>query len=67
MNDPQRRAQSLVAACCLGFLLLNYPLLALADHTRTVLGMPLLYGYLFGVWGLLIAFVAWLSSHDGRS
>jgi hypothetical protein len=48
----------LAAAGVLGFLLLNYPLLALVDLPRRVLGVPLLWLYLYLVWGGLIAVLA---------
>jgi hypothetical protein len=53
-----RRGQQLIGVFLLGFLLFNYPLLALFNVSATVLGVPLLYAYLFAAWGLLIALVA---------
>lgn len=37
-----------------GFLLLNYPLLSLLDLDGRVLGVPVLWAYLYLVWILLI-------------
>lgn len=51
-------AQRLVAAGALGFLLFGYPLMALFDQDGTVLGVPLLWAYLFGAWALFIGGVA---------
>lgn len=48
------QSQRLVALFALGCLLLTYPLLAVFNRGGTFLGMPLLYVYLFGAWGLLI-------------
>ena len=48
----------LAAVGVLGFLLLNYPLLALVDIPRRVFGIPLLWIYLYLVWGALIAVLA---------
>jgi hypothetical protein len=59
------RTPRLVAAAMLGFLLFNYPLLALFDTEAIVLGVPLLWAYLFGVWALLIALVAAIAG-DGE-
>lgn len=42
----------------LGVLLFNYPLLALFDRAATVLGIPVLYAYIFLAWALLIALLA---------
>jgi hypothetical protein len=48
----------LAAAGVLSFLLLNYPLLSLVDLPVRVLGIPLLWIYLYLVWGALIAILA---------
>jgi hypothetical protein len=48
----------LAAVGVLGFLLLNYPLLSLVDLPRLVFGIPLLWIYLYLVWGALIAVLA---------
>ena len=48
----------LVAAFLLGCLLFTYPLLSLFDRSETLLGVPLLYLYLFVAWALLIAIMA---------
>jgi len=39
----------------------TYPLLSLADRPIRVLGVPLVWAYLFVVWALLIVAVAVLS------
>lgn len=51
-------SQRLVALFVLGALLLTYPLMALFNHATMVAGIPILYAYLFGAWGLLIALLA---------
>ena len=53
--DPSQR---LVALFGLGVLLLTYPLVALFNVATLVAGLPLLYAYLFGAWGALIALLA---------
>jgi len=58
MTKTSRRAPRLVALFLLGCLLFNYPLLALFNVRASVLGIPLLYAYLFAAWALLIALVA---------
>jgi len=45
----------LIALFLLGTALFNYPLLSLFNLPATVLGVPLLYVYMFGAWGVLIA------------
>lgn len=54
MIDRMRQSQRLVALFLLGCLLFSFPLLALFNGGGTLLGIPLLYVYLFGAWGLLI-------------
>ena len=50
--------QRLIALFLLGCLLFNYPLLSLPPgHTR-MLGIPLLYVYVFVVWMLFILLMA---------
>ncbi len=57
--DWQRvRVQRLVALFLLGCLLFNYPLLALFSTNGTVLGIPLLYIYIFTAWISIIGLVA---------
>ena len=43
---------------CWDFLLFNYPFLALVSDERRVLGIPVLYAYLFLSWAVLIALLA---------
>ena len=54
----RRRRERLVALALLGLLALNYPLVALFNHTTLVLGIPLLYLYLFVAWLVVIVLVA---------
>jgi hypothetical protein len=42
----------------LGCLLLNYPLLNLFASSSHVLGIPVLYAYVFAAWALLIGLMA---------
>jgi hypothetical protein len=48
------RNERLVALFLLGLLLFNYPLLTLFNVPRVVLGVPLLYLYLFVAWAAVI-------------
>ncbi len=54
------RSQRLIALFVGGWLLFNFPLLALWDQDVLVLGLPLFPVALFMLWGVLIACVAWL-------
>jgi len=55
----------LVAVAVLGFVLLNFPLLSLADSEARVLGIPAPYAYLLAVWALLIALIALIVRGSG--
>ena len=52
------RAQRLLVLFIGGWLLLNFPLLALWDRDVLVLGLPLFPAALFIGWGILIALLA---------
>jgi hypothetical protein len=54
------RSGRLTAVGAFGLLLLNYPLLALFDRPVRVLGVPLLWAYLFTLWAALIALIAYV-------
>jgi hypothetical protein len=56
-----RQGQGFVALFMLGCLLFSYPMLTLFEQPATVLGVPLVYAYLFGAWMLLIALAAWIA------
>ena len=58
MNRPSIKGPRLVAVFLLGVLLLNYPLLQLFERPGEVLGIPLLYVYVFAVWAFVIALMA---------
>ena len=60
MAASSRKGPRLAAIFMLGVLLFNYPLLAVFARPERVLGVPLLYAYLFGAWALLIALAAWI-------
>ncbi len=51
----------LIAVTALAAACFTYPLLSLFDRPVMVLGVPLIWAYLFGVWALLIVVVAVLS------
>ena len=52
------RAPRFVALCMLGVLLFNFPVLALFNVAGTVLGVPVLYAYIFFAWAVLIVLMA---------
>ncbi len=63
MHHSSLTAQRLAALFLLGCVLFDYPLLALFNRDAELFGVPLLYGYVFGAWILLIAIMAWNVEH----
>ena len=58
MDNFEIKGQRLVALSMLGCLVFNYPILELFNRPWTVLGIPVLYAFIFAAWGLLIALMA---------
>jgi uncharacterized membrane protein len=58
MDRLERRAQRLVALCMLGWVLFNYPVLAVFNVSGSIFGIPILYAYIFLAWALLILLMA---------
>jgi hypothetical protein len=65
MEQLDRRAQRLVALCMLGCVLFNFPVLAIFNVSGFVLGIPVLYAYIFVAWALLIALMAMVVEQGG--
>ncbi len=59
--DEKAKEQRFVALCMLGVVLFNFPVLALFNVGGSILGIPVLYAYLFAAWALMIALMAWLA------
>lgn len=53
-----RKSERLVALAFLGLLLFNYPLLSLFSSEGRLLGIPVLYAYLFAAWTTVIVLIA---------
>lgn len=60
MHRSDITGQRLVAIVLLGCVLFNYPVLSLFSKPGALFGIPLLYLYIFAVWGLLIGLTAWV-------
>ena len=58
MDKHQVKGQRLVALSMLGFLVFNYPLLALFNDRGFFFGISVLYAYIFLSWALLILLIA---------
>ena len=59
--------QRLLALFAAGWLLLNFPLLALWDRDATLLGLPLFPTALFVLWAVLIVLTGVLTEGLGAS
>jgi hypothetical protein len=65
-RDGAGRAKDLLAACFVLFTaLLVWPLLSIANRPVLVLGVPALVLYLFGVWAVIVAVLAWAARRAG--
>lgn len=60
MDNFKFKAQRLVAVCMLGVVLFNYPILAIFNVDATIVGIPVLYAYIFTAWSLMIAGMAYV-------
>lgn len=59
-------AQRLVALFAGGWLIFNFPLLALWDRDAVLFGVPLFPVALFLLWAMLIATMGWLMERTPR-
>ena len=50
----KRRGERLIGLLIAGAVLLNFPFLSVFSVDKLVFGIPVLYLYLFSVWGLII-------------
>lgn len=57
-EQPEPQRAHLVALGALGGVLFGYPLLAVFDVPAMVLGVPVLWAYLFVAWAALVTAVA---------
>ncbi len=60
MSDRLKNAR-LTAAAVLALLVFNFPFLAIFDVDTLVVGIPVLWAYLFVVWAGIIALAAWIA------
>jgi hypothetical protein len=54
MKDVGQKTRRLVGIFLLGIVLSNYPVLSLFNLDRLVLGIPLIYLYMFSSWVVII-------------
>ena len=60
MRRSTLMGQRLVAVFLAGCFLYYSPVISLLDRPLELLGLPVLYLYLFGVWVVLIGLMAWI-------
>jgi hypothetical protein len=60
VSDSLRSAR-MVAVAVMALLLFGFPFLALFDVEFSVVGVPLLWAYLFVAWSMVIAVIAWVA------
>ena len=65
MGELEAKGQRLVGLCLLGFVLFNYPILALFNLPASIFGIPVLYAWIFFAWAVLIAAMAWVIERRG--
>ena len=67
-REGSGRTRDLLAACfVLHTALLVWPLLTIANKPRLIAGVPALVLYLFGVWAVIVAVLAWAARRpDGE-
>jgi hypothetical protein len=56
--SDEAKGQRFVALCMLGMVMFNFPMLALFNVSGTLLGVPVLYAYIFIAWAMLIGLMA---------
>lgn len=57
MDKKTRIGYRMVLICALGMLLLNYPILSGPNSNNLLLGIPVLYIYVFIVWFVLVLLI----------
>ncbi len=67
MLSKRQRSERLVAVALAGFLALNFPLLDLFNRAALVMGVPVLFVYLFVAWAVLIGAIAAVLERDGSN
>jgi apolipoprotein N-acyltransferase len=65
-EEGRVKTKELLVACFVVFVtLLVWPVLSIPNRLALVAGVPALVLYLFAVWGLIVAVLAWASRRAG--
>ncbi len=68
MSNSQRlRKSRMVALFILGVVLFNYPILSLFNHKLLILGIPVLYLFMFSVWLLFIVLIIYITASRNKA
>jgi hypothetical protein len=57
MTPDRLKNRRLAGVFLLGWVLFNYPFFSLFSRPLALLGVPLLYAYVFGAWALVISLI----------
>jgi len=67
-GPKRKRGERLISLLIMGILLLNFPILSIFSKKYLFLGLPILFLYLFSIWGLIIgAMILVLRDRSRRS
>ena len=66
MGRPSASSEGSIVAFLFALLTLNPPVLTIFSVEVFLFGIPLLYLYLFAVWLLIVALVAWIAGGGRR-
>lgn len=61
-NSQRMRRSRMVALFILGVVLFNYPVLSLFNRKLLILGIPILYLFMFSVWVLFIVLIIFITA-----
>ena len=61
MRDDKNKEQRFLALCMLGLVLFNFPVLTIFNVGGSILGIPILYAYIFAAWAFVIALMYWVA------
>jgi len=67
MTPETIKSRRLFSVFLLGCLIFNYPIVSLFNHEIFIFGIPVLFVYLFWVWGLFIATTIFITHTHPKS